>query len=124
MIMTHLRLSMNSSRTLTGMFWGKGAAIIEEPVAIRVAIVVAPVGERGYKEIWRSEPGVSRSLLPDEMGRDMTAVRGVAVFPKINALPGAQGQSAVRQRDGKIDRSQGGSNVGGHVVIAFGGMNE
>ena len=43
----------------------------------------------------------------------------VAVFPEIHALPGAEGESALGDRDGEVHGGEGGAHVGGHVVGAL-----
>jgi len=46
------------------------------------------------------------------------------MFPDVNALPGAKGHGAVADGNGEVDSRQGGADVGGHVVVAFGGVDE
>ena len=43
----------------------------------------------------------------------------VAVFPEIHALPGAEGESALGDRDGEVHGGEGGAHMGGHIVGAF-----
>jgi hypothetical protein len=47
-----------------------------------------------------------------------------AVFPQINTLPGSQGQLALADGQREIDAGQRGADVRGHVVIAFGSVDE
>ena len=47
-----------------------------------------------------------------------------AVFPQINSLPGSQRELAGVNREGEVHRRQRGADVGGHVVVAFGGVGE
>lgn len=49
-------------------------------------------------------------------------VRGGAVFPQINALPGAEGEVAAHDGDGDAGGGQCGLDVRGHVVGAFAGV--
>ena len=46
------------------------------------------------------------------------------MFPNVNALPGAEGHSPLADGDGEVDGGKGGADVGGHVVVAFGGVDE
>ena len=62
--------------------------------------------------------------LAEEMEEDRAGVGGVAVFPEIDALPGAKGEAPLGHRDREVDGGQGGSNMSGHVVIAFSSMAE
>ena len=63
-------------------------------------------------------------LVSDPVSRDDALMRGTAVFPEIDALPGAQREPAMVDGNGNVDRRQGSPDVGWHVVIAFGRMNE
>jgi len=46
------------------------------------------------------------------------------MFPNVNALPRAERYVAFADGNGKINSGECSANVGGHVVVAFGGMNE
>jgi len=48
----------------------------------------------------------------------------MAMFPDINALPGAEHHAAIADGNGEVDGGEGGADVGRHIVIAFGGMDE
>jgi hypothetical protein len=48
-----------------------------------------------------------------------TTVRPVAVFPEINALPGAERQAAVPNRKSQLRTCQHRTNVGRHVIRTF-----
>jgi hypothetical protein len=48
----------------------------------------------------------------------------MAMFPDVNALPGAEGHTAAADGNGEVDGGQGGADVSGHVVVAFGGVDE
>lgn len=48
---------------------------------------------------------------------------GGTVLEEIDALPGAEGEMAGEERDGKMDAGEGGADVGGHVVGAFEGVD-
>ena len=63
-------------------------------------------------------------LLADEVEDDAARVRMGAVFPYIDALPGAKSELAIVDRDGEVDGGQGCANVRRHIVIAFGGVDE
>ena len=58
------------------------------------------------------------------MHADRSPVRMAAMFPKVNSLPCAQLQSAAAEGNGEVDAGERGTNVGGHVVGAFGGVDE
>src|SRR3954466_8720858 len=59
------------------------------------------------------------ALLPREMQDDLAAVRPVAVLDEIKALPGAEREPAVddRDRDGGVGQHR--PDMGRHVVRAF-----
>ena len=44
------------------------------------------------------------------------------MLEQINPLPSSQGELAVHDRDGEVHVDQRGSDMGGHVVVAFVGM--
>src|SRR5260370_284853 len=46
------------------------------------------------------------------------------MFPDVNALPGAEGHSPLADGDGEVDGGKGRADVGGHVVVAFLGVDE
>ena len=48
----------------------------------------------------------------------------VAVFPEIHALPGAEGESALGDRDGEVHGGEGGAHMGGHIVGTLISMRE
>src|ERR1041384_833256 len=58
----------------------------------------------------------------EEVDGNCPAVRGVAVFPKVQALPGAQGEPAAGDRDAEVHSGKGCTHVGRHVVFALGGV--
>jgi len=64
------------------------------------------------------------NLLADEMRHDAAAVGVGAVFPKINALPGAEREFAAYYGHGHIHRGESGANVRGHIVLTFGSVLE
>jgi|SRR5581483_3110229 len=66
----------------------------------------------------------ARQLLSDTMQANPPLMRGVAMFPEIDALPGAEGKLALRYRNGQSDSSQSGANMRGHVVGPFGCVDE
>jgi hypothetical protein len=63
-------------------------------------------------------------LFAKEVERYFAGVGVGAVFPEVEALPGAEGHFAVVHGDGEVDGGQRGADVGGHIVIAFGGVDE
>jgi hypothetical protein len=58
------------------------------------------------------------------MNVDRAAVRMVAVFPEVNALPGSESEAGILERDREIDAGEGGADVGGHVIGSFGGVDK
>ena len=44
------------------------------------------------------------------------------MFPKINALPGAQGQALVEYGNAQVDLGQSRLDVGWHIIFAFHGV--
>ena len=46
------------------------------------------------------------------------------MFPDVDALPGAECHVAVANGNGEVDGGKGRADVSGHVVVAFGGVNE
>ena len=46
------------------------------------------------------------------------------MFPKVNALPGAEDQEAPSHRDGQVHSCESGADMRRHVIIAFSGVNE
>lgn len=46
------------------------------------------------------------------------------MFPKVDALPGAQRQPAMSNRDGEIYRGEGCSDVRRHILVALGSVDE
>lgn len=64
---------------------------------------------------------VETSLFP-YMHDDLSVVGVGAVFPEVDALPGAEGESVVHDGDGECGGGEGGLDVGRHVVGAFGGV--
>lgn len=58
------------------------------------------------------------------MHRHPAGVAVESMLPEINALPGAEGQSSVGNRDGEIGRGQGGADMGRHVIRAFASVFE
>jgi hypothetical protein len=60
----------------------------------------------------------------EEVHGDGAGMRRMAMFPKINSLPGAQGELAFHDRNGEVYAGQRGADVGGHVIFAFGSVDE
>jgi len=58
------------------------------------------------------------------MEGDGAGMGGATVFPEIDSLPGAEGKAASVDGKGEVDGGKGGADMGGHVVIALGGVNE
>ena len=58
------------------------------------------------------------------MNDDAARVRFEAMFPEVNALPGAERELLVCNGDAEVHRSQRGANVSGHIVLAFAGVAE
>ena len=46
------------------------------------------------------------------------------MLPEVDALPRAKRHFSVCDRNRKVHRRQGSADVGGHVIVAFSGMNE
>ena len=69
-------------------------------------------------------PCLCQRLLADEMSRNGAGVRGAAMFPEVDPLPGAQSKVALADGDGKVDRRQRGADMGGHVVVALDRVRE
>ena len=46
------------------------------------------------------------------------------MFPKVKALPGAEGDPSTADGNGEIYRGQGSADVSGHIVVTFGCVNE
>jgi hypothetical protein len=63
-------------------------------------------------------------LFADEVEYHFAAMGGDAVFPEVNALPGAKGEVSVGKGDAEVHGGEGGADVGGHVVVAFSGVDE
>src|SRR5215831_9342925 len=51
-------------------------------------------------------------------------MRRLAMFPDVDTLPCAECHAAFADRNRKVDGGQGGADVSGHVVVAFGGVDE
>ena len=58
------------------------------------------------------------------MNVDRAAMRVAAMFPKVDALPGAQTEAAILEWNGKVHARQRAANVRGHVIGTFGSVNE
>ena len=67
---------------------------------------------------------VLASSLTDHRHRDAPLVRGRAVLPNIETLPGAEREVPFDDRDADRRLRQHAANVRGHVVIALGRMRE
>jgi hypothetical protein len=65
-----------------------------------------------------------KHLFAEEVEGYTAAVRVDAMFPKVNALPGAEGESTALVRNAEIYGGEGGADVGRHIVIAFGSVLE
>ena len=63
-------------------------------------------------------------LLTEEMEGNAAAVGMVAMFPEINALPGAEGEMAAFEGNAEVDGGKRRADVSGHVVFPFGGVLE
>ena len=63
-------------------------------------------------------------LLSQQMEHKLPPVRRGAVFPNVDALPGAEDQSAVGDGDAQVHGRQRGADVRGHVVITFASVPE
>src|SRR5205823_619953 len=63
-------------------------------------------------------------LLADEMEVDRPVVGMAAVFPEVDALPCAEAEASVLERDGKVHAGEGAADMGRHIVGAFGGVHE
>ncbi len=61
-------------------------------------------------------------LLANQMQHDLTAMRVVAVFEKVETLPGAQSGRSAADRNGKRDRRKRRADMARHIVRAFRGM--
>src|SRR5437867_2184847 len=48
----------------------------------------------------------------------------MAMFPKVDALPGAKRQACARKRNGKVHGGERGANVRRHVVVTLFGVAE
>ena len=59
-----------------------------------------------------------------ELDDDRPTVRRAAMFPEVDALPGAQAEMAVRHRDAQVHRGQGRPDVRRHVVRSLDGVFE
>lgn len=44
------------------------------------------------------------------------------MFPKINALPGAEAEAGISKGNGKINGRESGADMSGHIILAFGGV--
>ena len=51
-------------------------------------------------------------------------MRVAAMFPKVDALPGAETQPAVLKWNREVNARQSAAHVRGHIVGTFGGMDE
>lgn len=58
------------------------------------------------------------------MQRNSALVGCCAVFPKVDALPGSQSQSTAKDGDAQMDTHERGTDVGWHVIVSFGGVDE
>jgi hypothetical protein len=79
-----------------------------------------PPGEYDEKLIQRQ----SADLLPQAMDSDFALVRSVAMFPKIDPLPGAEPEAPLHYWNGKADGGEGRAHVRRHVVLAFRGVDK
>ena len=64
------------------------------------------------------------SLFADEMHGHAAGVTVRAMLPKINSLPRAQRKFALMQRNTQVHGGKRGADMRGHIVHAFGGMDE
>lgn len=58
------------------------------------------------------------------MNVDRAAMGMAAMFPKVDALPGAESEATVLEGNGKVHAGQGAANVCGHIVGAFSSVDE
>ena len=58
------------------------------------------------------------------MDCDPAMMRLQPMFPEINPLPGSQCQFTTIDRNRKIDCRKRGSDMGGHIVVSFGCVDE
>ena len=59
------------------------------------------------------------ALFANNMGRHAARMRVMAMFPNINALPGAEGRLATNDGNAEVHRGQRRANVRRHVVLAL-----
>src|ERR1051326_2174969 len=65
-----------------------------------------------------------KGLLSNKMQGDQPAMRSVTMFPQVNPLPGPQRQPATHDGNGEINSGERAPHMGGHIVLALGGMDE
>ena len=53
------------------------------------------------------------------MDYDSARMRHLAMFPNINALPGAERETAADDWDAEVHGGERGSDMGRHIVVAF-----
>ena len=58
-------------------------------------------------------------LFAGDVDVDLAGVGVGAVFPEVDALPGAEHHRATGDGDAEADTCQRGADVSGHVVVAF-----
>src|SRR5205823_1475215 len=63
-------------------------------------------------------------LFTNKMEGNSAGMRGATVFPKINALPCAEGEFTSADGNRKIYGRERGADMGGHVIVTFGSMNK
>ena len=73
---------------------------------------------------WTLKRPCRLALLPNTMDCNQALMWCAAVFPEVDALPGPEGQSSLRDRNGEIDGGQRSPNVGWHVVFALRDVRE
>jgi hypothetical protein len=67
---------------------------------------------------------LAANLLAQTMDRNQALMWRAAVFPQVNALPGAKRQPALHDWDGEAGCGECGSDVCRHIVIALRGMDK
>jgi hypothetical protein len=58
------------------------------------------------------------------MQGDAARMRGAAMFPNVNPLPGSQREAAILKRNAEVHGRQRRADVRGHVVVTFRRVDE
>lgn len=99
--------------------WGEAA---DEPTPVQLGPPRLAREDARPTKISNCNP--SPTLFADKMERDLARVRGVAMFPQVNALPRAERQASVAQGQAEVHGGERGADVRRHVVRALAGMDE